>query len=73
MSQTDLPFTIEDLHKAIPKRCFRPDTGRAFAYLAFDLAVIAGLYAILTQTSAWYVEWPIIFLIGLSASSGRLG
>ena len=37
---------------------------RSFAYLVFDLVVIAGLYAILSQTTAWYIEWPVIFLIG---------
>lgn len=64
MPQKDLPFTINQLHAAVPERCFQPDTLRAFAYLAFDLIVIAGLYAILANTSAWYIEWPVIFLIG---------
>lgn len=64
MSQNTLPFTVQDLHAAIPERCFKPNTARSFAYLAFDLAIIAGLYAILAQTSVWYIEWPIIFLIG---------
>lgn len=64
MPAKDLPFTVQDLHAAIPKRCFQPSTGRAFAYLIFDLALIAGLYFSLTLTNAWYIEWPIIFLIG---------
>jgi len=64
MAQTELPFTIKDLHAAIPERCFQPDTGRAFAYLFFDLALIAALYTALTFTSAWYIEWPILFMIG---------
>ncbi len=64
MVSKDLPFTVQELRAAIPDRCFQPDTARSFAYLVFDLAMIAILYAILMQTSAWYIEWPIIFLIG---------
>lgn len=64
MSAPDLPFTQQDLRRAIPDRCFEPNLWRSMAYLVFDLAVIAGLYAILAQTSLWYIEWPVIFLIG---------
>ena len=64
MNSPDLPFTQQQLRDAIPERCFQPSAARSFAYLAFDLAVIAGLYAILTQTSVWYIEWPVLFLIG---------
>src|SRR6056297_510408 len=64
MTHQNLPFTQEELHKAIPKHCFEPDTGRAFAYLLFDLAIIAGLYVALANTQAWYFEAPLIFLIG---------
>lgn len=64
MSTKDLPFTQQDLHAAIPARCFEPNVWRASAYLLFDLMVIAGLYWALTQVNAWYFEWPIIFMIG---------
>ncbi|MCA8901163.1 MAG: fatty acid desaturase [Hyphomonas sp.] len=57
-------FTRQDLKAAIPERCFRPDTARSFAYLAFDAAVIAGAYWGLSQVSAWYLEAALIFLIG---------
>ncbi|NQY15453.1 MAG: DUF3474 domain-containing protein, partial [Henriciella sp.] len=50
MSASDLPFTQQDLRRAIPDRCFEPNLWRSMAYLVFDLAVIAGLYAILAQT-----------------------
>ena len=64
MASKELPFTTQELRAAIPERCFQPSTLRSFSYLAFDLVVIAALYAALTQTSAWYIEWPVIFLIG---------
>ena len=37
-------FTRQDLKDAIPDRCFRPDTARSFAYLFFDIALIALCY-----------------------------
>ncbi|MEL8056979.1 MAG: fatty acid desaturase [Pseudomonadota bacterium] len=64
MSASDLPFTTQDLRAAIPDRCFQPSMARSFAYLVFDLTIIAALYLVLSQTSAWYIEWPVIFLIG---------
>lgn len=64
MSLPELTFTEADLRKAIPERCFQPSAVRSLAYLAFDLAIIAALYVALARTSAWYIEWPIIFLIG---------
>lgn len=64
MPWTDFPFTLQTLKAAIPERCFKPDTARAFAYLLFDLALIAGLYSILALAPPWFIEWPIIFLIG---------
>lgn len=64
MSSKDLPFTQQDLRAAIPDRCFEANAWRSSAYLVLDLAIIAALYAALTQVSAWYLEWPILFLIG---------
>ncbi|MEM9376425.1 MAG: fatty acid desaturase [Pseudomonadota bacterium] len=64
MSSTNLNFTVQDLRQAIPDRCFQPNGWRACLYLVFDLCVIAGLYFILSQTQAWYIEVPVIFLIG---------
>ncbi len=60
----ELSITRNDLKAAIPARCFEPSIGRSFAYLIFDLLMIAGLYALLAQTSTWALKAPIIFLIG---------
>lgn len=57
-------FTRQDLKDAIPDRCFRPDTARSFAYLVFDIALIALCYWALSRTTAWYFEVPLIFLLG---------
>ena len=64
MNTVDPNFTRQDLKAAIPARCFQPDTTRSFAYLVFDVALIALCYGALSQTSAWYIEAPLIFLIG---------
>lgn len=64
MTTKDLPFTQQDLRAAIPDRCFEANAWRSSAYLVFDLAIIAALYAALTQVNVWYLEWPILFLIG---------
>ncbi len=61
---TEMNFTESQLRAAIPARCFKPSLSRSLAYLAFDLGMIALCYFALTQTSAWYFEWPLLFLIG---------
>ncbi len=66
MSDTtqELPFTEKQLRDAIPARCFQPSAWRSMAYLVFDLTLIALCYYALSLTSAWYIEWPLIFMIG---------
>eukprot|EP00752_Nemacystus_decipiens_P017567 g15742.t1 len=39
------PFTLQDIRKAIPSKCFKKDTFRSLSYLARDVAVVAGLAA----------------------------
>ena len=53
MSSKDLPFTQQDLRAAIPERCFEANVWRSSAYLILDLAIIAALYAALSQVSVW--------------------
>ena len=64
MPQSQPTFTLQDLKAAIPERCFKPALARSMAYLGFDLILIAGLYAVLASGPAWFIEWPVIFLIG---------
>lgn len=39
------PFTLKDIRKAIPSKCFKKDTFRSLSYLARDVVVVAGLAA----------------------------
>lgn len=56
--------TESELRAAIPERCLQANGWRSSAYLVFDLAMIALCYGALSQVSAWYFEWPLIFMIG---------
>lgn len=39
------PFTLSDIRKAIPDKCFEKNAGRSLSYLARDVIVVAGLAA----------------------------
>lgn len=52
------------LRSLVPARCFQPSTVRSLAYLGFDFAVLAALYTMLANASSWWIEAPVIFLIG---------
>lgn len=58
------PTSISELREAIPERCFKVDPARSIAYLVFDLFILVACYFMLSQVSAWYFEWPLLFLIG---------
>lgn len=50
------PFTLTDIRKAIPEKCFKKDTLRSMSYLARDVIVVAGLAA-----GALAVKSPLIW------------
>lgn len=50
----DLPFTLQDVRKAIPDHCFEPSLARSLFYLVLDLTIIAGLYAIAYTLDSWF-------------------
>ena len=56
--------SMATLKAAVPEHCFEVNPLRSIGYLCFDLALIALCYGALTQTTAWYLEWPLLFLIG---------
>jgi omega-3 fatty acid desaturase (delta-15 desaturase) len=60
-SAQELTFTLQDLKAAIPAQCFQPSTARSLAYFAFDLGVIAGLYAIAYSLNSW-LFFPLFWL-----------
>lgn len=64
MARAELTLSEADLHRMIPDRCFQPNVWRSLAYLLFDVACIAACYIALANVSVWWLEWPLIFLIG---------
>ncbi|MEL7547221.1 MAG: fatty acid desaturase [Pseudomonadota bacterium] len=58
------PTNISTLRAAVPEQCFDVNAFKSIAYLVFDLCLIAACYGVLSQVSVWYIEWPLIFLIG---------
>ncbi|MEM7493610.1 MAG: fatty acid desaturase [Pseudomonadota bacterium] len=64
MTRPDLSVSQADLRAMIPDRCFQPSTWRSMAYLVFDVAVILLCYMAIANVSVWWLEWPLILLIG---------
>ena len=59
-----LPFTMKDVVRAVPEPWRRPVAWKSFAYLALDLACIAGLLgfaATIYRSGAWYL-WPLYWV-----------
>ena len=52
------PFTLQDLRDSIPKHCFERSALRSFAYLALDVAIVAGL-AVGAYTLNNPLVWPL--------------
>lgn len=59
-SQTELPFTFQDVKAAIPAECFAPNVWRSLAYFFADTAIIVGLYAAAVYIDAWWF-YPIFW------------
>ncbi|NEQ31918.1 MAG: fatty acid desaturase [Leptolyngbya sp. SIO4C5] len=57
-----LPFTLQDVRRAIPAHCFQPNLGRSLAYFFLDIGIIAGLYGVAAWIdSAWF--FPLFWLM----------
>lgn len=61
-SQTELPFTFQDVKGSIPSECFTPNVWRSLAYFFADTAIIIGLYATAAYLDAWWF-YPIFGLL----------
>lgn len=59
-----LPFTLPELHREIPAKCFRPSTARSLAHFAWDCALLAALYGIAFRFDSWPVQVLAVFAIG---------
>ena len=55
------PFTLADIKAAIPARCFEKNAAKSMAYLAWDLAVVAGLAVAALAVNAWWA-WPLYWV-----------
>jgi len=55
------PFTLADIKNAIPASCFEKNAAKSFAYLAWDVAVVAGLAVAAFTVNAWWA-WPLYWL-----------
>jgi len=52
------PFGLSDIRKAIPDRCFEKNTFKSFAYLAWDVLVVAALASGAFLADQWFL-WPL--------------
>jgi acyl-lipid omega-3 desaturase len=56
-----LPFTLQDVRRAIPAHCFQSNPWRSLAYFFLDLGLVAALYWLAaTVNQAWF--FPIFWL-----------
>lgn len=56
-----LPFTLQDVRRAIPDRCFQSNVWRSLAYFAFDCGVVALLYFVMQTIDQWWL-YPLFWL-----------
>ena len=72
------PFTIGQLRKAVPERCFKRSLWRSASYLITDLAMIAGLYVASTYIDGanvssyirWGILWPMYWFFQGAVATG---
>lgn len=50
-----MTLSLAAIRGAVPRRCFVPSTARSLVHLAFDVAVLAALYALAWHAPAWLV------------------
>ncbi len=57
-----LPFTLNDVRRAIPPHCFQANTARSLAYFALDMGLVALLYwAAAAINQLWF--FPLFWLM----------
>lgn len=60
--ESDPPFTVEDLRKAIPPHCFERDYITSFMHLGWDLVRIFILFVVAYYIH-YYLDLPLIISI----------
>lgn len=55
------PFSLSDIREAIPKQCWEKSAWKSMAYLAGDVAIVAGLAAGAYALNQWWA-WPLYWL-----------
>ncbi|KAJ3112446.1 hypothetical protein HK100_002337, partial [Physocladia obscura] len=53
------PFTLKELRDAVPAWCFKHNTLLSLAYVAFDVAMAAGLFALATNIDSVFGGSPV--------------
>jgi acyl-lipid omega-3 desaturase len=60
LEREQLPFTLQDVRKAIPAHCFQSSVWRSLAYCALDFGIVAGLYWLAETIHQWWF-YPIFW------------
>eukprot|EP00882_Tetradesmus_deserticola_P004762 GHRQ01005018.1.p1 GENE.GHRQ01005018.1~~GHRQ01005018.1.p1 ORF type:complete len:436 (+),score=149.88 GHRQ01005018.1:49-1308(+) len=55
------PFGLSDIREAIPKQCWQKNGLKSMAYLAADVAIVAGLAAGAFALNQWWA-WPLYWM-----------
>nr|QWW89555.1 Omega3 fatty acid desaturase [Chromochloris zofingiensis] len=55
------PFSLSDIRNAIPAHCWNKNAWKSMAYLALDVAVVAGLAVAAYTVNQWWA-WPFYWL-----------
>jgi omega-6 fatty acid desaturase (delta-12 desaturase) len=69
MPNTEPPFTLGKIKKAIPPHCFQRSLLRSFSYVVYDLSFsflfcyIAITYFHLLPSPLAYITWPIYWVL----------
>lgn len=62
LERETLPFTLQDVRKAIPEHCFQSNVWRSLAYFMLDLGLITGLYWLAaTIDQLWF--FPVFWIL----------
>jgi acyl-lipid omega-3 desaturase len=62
VTQSDIPFTLQQLKAAIPAHCFEPSIWQSLSYFFLDIGIVAALYAIAATLDSWWF-YPIFWFM----------
>lgn len=59
---SEIPFSLGDLHRAIPRKCFEPKIWKSLGYLIRDICVVSGLFFLALYFNSWFF-WPVYWFL----------